>query len=110
MTWKDIESKVMVKQMKEQVVGQAEAQIEAQKAMLMAQADPIIQQLQALVGMAQGGGAGAESTPQEQSTPPNGSSGGNGHVGRPPSGNVPPHLETKKDEAGAPRPVVSESK
>jgi len=93
--WKKIEVQVAVDQMKSQMVGQAEGQIEAQKVMMAAQLDPIIQMLNQL--MAEGGG--------QQPTSENGSgqsgsgeaasaNGSGGHVGRPPSGEVAPHLET----------------
>lgn len=41
--------------------------------------------------------------------PPPGGPGGPPQAGRPPSGQQPPQMVTRKDDAGAPRPVVSES-
>lgn len=112
--WKKVEVQMAVTQMKAQMVGQAEGQVEAEKTLLMAQAEPLLQALQELIGAGGGGGDASagqttDTSGSGQTAPTNGSATGR-PPGRPPSGEEPPHLVTKKDESGAPRPVVSESR
>jgi hypothetical protein len=110
--WMKVKVTTQVAMMKMQMVGQAEGQIEAQKALMMAQAEPLLQALQELIGQGGGsetGGSGPSSG-SESSGNGNGASATGRPPGRPPSGEEPPHLVTKKDEAGSPRPVISESR
>ena len=82
--WQEIMLKFQIKQQAELTL----AQVAIQQQMAMAQLGNEIDQLGGAI-------AGAASEHQQE--------------GRPPSGSKPPHQEVKKDEAGAPRPVVSES-
>lgn len=110
--WMQILTGVQKWQATEMMKGQAEGQVEAQKIMMQAQAEPLFAALQEMIGGAAGqGGGGQQPAPGPGGSnggPP--SNGGGGHVGRPPSGEVAPHMEEKKDEAGAPRMTLSESK
>jgi hypothetical protein len=83
--WQEIMLKFQIKQQAEMGL----AQIAVQQQAAMAQFGQEVDQL---------GGAIANSAAQHQ------------QEGRPPSGQTPPHQEVKKDETGAPRPVVSESR
>ncbi len=82
--WQEIMLKFQIKQTAEMGLTQLAIQQQAQMQALGQQIDQL-------------GGAIANSAAQHQ------------QEGRPPSGQRPPHQEIKKDETGAPRPVVSES-
>lgn len=106
--WMKLFTETQVDTMKQQAVGQAEAQIAAQKTIAQAQiADPLLAMIS---GLSPGQNGGNGNSPNGSGGEPSPSGNGHGRVGRPPSGEEPPHLEQKKDEAGAPRAVISESK